>query len=236
MDYGDRDGFGQHGILGQDDDGRLLCHECGRWYRGLGSHIRRHGLTADGYRTAHGLSLTRELVSADIKEHLETRGRRTYAARPDIRNSLAGGRALAAASGNGVRVAAEQAPERRQRAAVRRANSARIAEVNATRGQRERERQETFARSEGHADLRSWLIAHQHLPDRQLGERLGVSRSRAGALRLELVGPQRKSAAQRADAVVLVLNGMSMREAAEQTGVCRDTLRYWVQTARADKA
>jgi predicted transcriptional regulator len=34
---------------------KVQCHLCGRWYRQLGVHLRRHGLTADEYRREIGL-------------------------------------------------------------------------------------------------------------------------------------------------------------------------------------
>ncbi|OIV39355.1 hypothetical protein BIV57_00470 [Mangrovactinospora gilvigrisea] len=52
------DGHGRFGILDADQDGQqVLCHECGRWVRGLGAHAwMAHGISAADYRAAHGLA------------------------------------------------------------------------------------------------------------------------------------------------------------------------------------
>lgn len=61
---GSRSGYGRYGVL--DDDGEtVLCHECGRRFRSVGSHLRlAHGMTAREYREVHGLPRGRSLVSA----------------------------------------------------------------------------------------------------------------------------------------------------------------------------
>jgi ROS/MUCR transcriptional regulator protein len=46
--------FGAIGVL-QDDGERVECHCCGKWYRHLGPHIPRHGITAPEYRALFGL-------------------------------------------------------------------------------------------------------------------------------------------------------------------------------------
>ena len=44
--YGERDGFGQYGVIDENDDG-LLCHECGFRYTHLGLHsAKSHDLLA----------------------------------------------------------------------------------------------------------------------------------------------------------------------------------------------
>ncbi|MGW1189233.1 MucR family transcriptional regulator [Streptomyces sp. NPDC002559] len=230
MKYGDRDGHGQHGIL--DDDGQtLLCHECGKRYISLSAHLRSHGMSSAMYRAAHGLSPALPLWSTQYRAHQRARSQKQYQNRPDIQKSLAGGRALAAASGAGTRTAADQAPTRRGRAAVRQAQSAHTSRLNASRGDRERARQEAVARADGYPDLRAWLIAHQSLSDRLIAERLGVSRSRAGVLRLHAAGPRRKNPKQRAAAVAQVLAGATAREVATRIGVSPDAVRGWVRAA-----
>lgn len=64
MHYGDPDGHGHYGILATDDDGLLICHECGHSWRHLATHARAaHGLLAADYRERHGLARTRALVA-----------------------------------------------------------------------------------------------------------------------------------------------------------------------------
>jgi hypothetical protein len=63
---GTPDGFGRFGYL--DGDDVLLCHECGRWYAGLGAHVYgAHGMTADEYRSAHGLARGAALSGAAVR-------------------------------------------------------------------------------------------------------------------------------------------------------------------------
>lgn len=58
-----------YGVLVRDEQSdTVLCHLCGQWFRALGSHVRVHGLTADGYRTAFGLYRTRPLTSREISK------------------------------------------------------------------------------------------------------------------------------------------------------------------------
>lgn len=71
MRYGDSDGYGRHGILDTDDDGLLICHECGKSWKHLATHLRRsHGIAAREYREAHGLPLTTPLVAPVVSEKM----------------------------------------------------------------------------------------------------------------------------------------------------------------------
>lgn len=62
-------GHGTWGAIATDDQGRLLCHDCGRWYINLAVHI---GMTHRGgtrtYRLTHGLLMSTPLVAADLSE------------------------------------------------------------------------------------------------------------------------------------------------------------------------
>jgi hypothetical protein len=63
LSVGEPDGAGVLRVLDETEDG-LLCHECGRRFVHLGLHAwRRHGVSADDYRVAHGLARTRGLVT-----------------------------------------------------------------------------------------------------------------------------------------------------------------------------
>jgi hypothetical protein len=75
---GDADGHGLFGVLDEPDDG-LLCHDCGWRGQHLGLHVyRAHGLTASGYRYAHGLKRTRGLVAASTRAVITENARRRY--------------------------------------------------------------------------------------------------------------------------------------------------------------
>jgi len=71
MRVGEVDGHGRYAVLDTDNEGRLLCHECGRWWQHLGTHaFGAHGLTAAQYRQAHGLGATTRLVGAGPRERM----------------------------------------------------------------------------------------------------------------------------------------------------------------------
>lgn len=76
--YGDPDGHGRYGILDRDDDtGRVLCHECGRWWQHLATHLAgTHGIRAADYRARHGLSTGTALIGSQVRAKLaESSGR-----------------------------------------------------------------------------------------------------------------------------------------------------------------
>lgn len=80
MRVGDPDGHGRYAQLERDDEGRLLCHECGTWWQHLATHVRgAHGIPAAEYRRAHGLGATTRLVGDGVRERMRT----AYAARGD---------------------------------------------------------------------------------------------------------------------------------------------------------
>lgn len=66
MQVGDADGYGRYGILDETTQG-LLCHECGRRYQHLASHITRgHKILVADYRTTHGLHASKPLVTVTV--------------------------------------------------------------------------------------------------------------------------------------------------------------------------
>ena len=67
MKTGDRDGYGRYGYLDGDDE-RIVCHECGKMYRALGTHLMKaHGMTAAEYKQAHGLPRGMGLVAPETR-------------------------------------------------------------------------------------------------------------------------------------------------------------------------
>lgn len=69
-------GRGIWGVLTTAADGRLLCHECGRWYVALGVHIGMvHGSVRE-YRLTHGLLMSQPLAATGLSTRLAaaTRG------------------------------------------------------------------------------------------------------------------------------------------------------------------
>ncbi|MGD9526420.1 MAG: MucR family transcriptional regulator [Dehalococcoidia bacterium] len=69
--YGGPDGHGRYGILDRDEQGRVLCHECGRWWQHLATHLAgTHGIRAADYRRTHGLSTGTALIGARTRAAL----------------------------------------------------------------------------------------------------------------------------------------------------------------------
>ncbi|MBP2333277.1 MucR family transcriptional regulator [Corynebacterium freneyi] len=65
-EVGSPSGHGRYGVLDVDGD-RVLCHECGGWYRSVGAHVgRAHDLAAREYKIRHGLPLGTALVAPDV--------------------------------------------------------------------------------------------------------------------------------------------------------------------------
>jgi len=62
-----RDGFGSKGVLMKDKvNGNLMCHECGKTYQHLGTHIKTHKKTAKQYKISHGLLIGGPLTTKEI--------------------------------------------------------------------------------------------------------------------------------------------------------------------------
>ncbi|EUA09722.1 ROS/MUCR transcriptional regulator family protein [Mycobacterium kansasii 662] len=71
MRVGDRDGHGAFGQLTTDENGHLVCHECGRAFLHLATHaMRTHGLSGAQYRARHGLELTAVLIAGEIRQKM----------------------------------------------------------------------------------------------------------------------------------------------------------------------
>lgn len=104
MNLGEQDGHGRFGVLDEDKDG-LLCHECGRRFTHLGLHAwRGHGLTADEYRKAHGLSRSRGLIASATRQVIAANARRSFGGKSQfiaVRDPTAA-RAARKASGAGM--------------------------------------------------------------------------------------------------------------------------------------
>lgn len=72
---GSPSGFGRYGIF-EDAGDVALCHECGRWVAGVGTHaVGAHGLRAAEYRERHGLPRGLGLVSTAVREAMSARSR-----------------------------------------------------------------------------------------------------------------------------------------------------------------
>lgn len=65
-------GHGTWGVL-TEENGRVLCHECGRRYAALGKHVADMHDGGRAYRLEHGLPLSLSLSSADLREQNRAR-------------------------------------------------------------------------------------------------------------------------------------------------------------------
>lgn len=64
-------GAGVYGRLGEDTEGRLICHECGKAYLCLAAHVfLAHGMTAAEYRDTYELPRTTKLTAASVRERI----------------------------------------------------------------------------------------------------------------------------------------------------------------------
>jgi ROS/MUCR transcriptional regulator protein len=92
------DGTGLHAPYGElvieASTGRVCCHLCGQWFVSLGSHLRRHGHTADSYRKTMGLCRSRPLVAQALSRSIATRQRAVYQRSPAMRARLAVGQQM----------------------------------------------------------------------------------------------------------------------------------------------
>lgn len=78
MDVGAPDGYGRFAVIDEQTDG-LLCHECRRRFTHLGLHVyKAHGISANEYRTAHGLG-RRGLVGSPTRDTIANNARATLA-------------------------------------------------------------------------------------------------------------------------------------------------------------
>lgn len=67
-------GAGVYGRITEDNEGRLICHECGQACHSLAAHIMRtHGMSAAEYRDAYELPRTTKLIAASIRERTGAR-------------------------------------------------------------------------------------------------------------------------------------------------------------------
>lgn len=72
-------GAGVYGRVTEDEEGRLICHECGRPCLSLAAHITRtHGMSAAEYREIYELPRTTKLIAASVRERTGE-----WAARPE---------------------------------------------------------------------------------------------------------------------------------------------------------
>ena len=69
------------GVLEYDpDEDKVKCHECGKWFSNIATHLRSHGLTAAEYKSANGLQPGSGLICERLRIARIRTGKRNYAA------------------------------------------------------------------------------------------------------------------------------------------------------------
>jgi len=56
-------GFGWYGLMSYNEEGKLMCHECGRFCNNLSTHIKMHNINKYEYKHKFGLLRGTKLVS-----------------------------------------------------------------------------------------------------------------------------------------------------------------------------
>lgn len=70
--YGDPDGHGQYGMISHDDQGKVICHDCGNSFNQLATHVRlAHDTQPAEYRETHGIGATTRMVSTETSAKLQ---------------------------------------------------------------------------------------------------------------------------------------------------------------------
>jgi predicted transcriptional regulator len=161
-----------------EEDGLLVCLECGRWYRGLGNHVTgAHGISADEYRLRHELPHGRALWAVDARQ---AAARRMMARVPSMVKAhttrLTGTRDEVARS-------LEAQRESWQRAGTRRLKRETWARMGRDKRLRTRNKYDELARTAGYADVDDLIDKTRDQPARFIATRLGISVSGAKWLR-----------------------------------------------------
>lgn len=161
--------------------GKLLCRDCGGWYRGLSAHLaNKHGVDAANYRERHGLAISARLESQDVQERRIVNGRERWASDLEFQKALRPTRTTSA-----ERIA--RMAKARQAGSVRPGAQAVRQEVGARLGRvlpnRIREEYEERARQLSYDSIADLLAATADLSGADLARLLGIAPHRARELR-----------------------------------------------------
>lgn len=164
-----------------EQNNRVQCLDCGRWYRALGNHLRlTHGVSVDEYQAEHQLPASRGLVPEDLREQMAERQRRRMAEDEQLRAVLATG-------AEQLRERAARAREVRartkDRAGVRRAWEESGRQAARRRTAQTRARYDELARAAGYSDVMDLLQKTTDVTAAQLAVRLGMTKTQIVKLR-----------------------------------------------------
>lgn len=168
------------GIQEYDEDGRLICLDCGRPFALLAPHLAQaHGTNTAQYREAHQLPRKLSLRAAAISERARQQGIDRYVHRPDIREAMTRGRTPAPET-----TAVTSSQETAMRPMVREARR------RGGQGHAEAARRRMTARVEalGHATIADYFAARVGTSVAAMARELGIARSAVSAWRLRAGG------------------------------------------------
>jgi predicted transcriptional regulator len=172
-----------------EEDGCLLCLECGRWFRHVGLHaVNAHEIDVDEYRRRHELPATLALCARDLRELLADKARDQYATTPRIRDGFAANRASIAEHPPPHQHTGDRAGVRAIRRAAAHAVAGRIGQLNAERAQAA---YDDKARALGYADIGELLEKSRTLYAHEVGSLLGVGPNTITKLRRRFGLPTR---------------------------------------------
>lgn len=156
------------GVQPYDDEGRLLCLECGQPFQLLAPHLARaHGMDTTVYRERHQLPRTLSLRAAALTDRARVQGRDRYQARPDIRANLKAGRRNAP-DNSAVASSQETAMRPMVRHARRRGGQGKM--------EAELRRRTEAVRAAGFVDLGAYLADREGATVSAMARELGLSR------------------------------------------------------------
>ena len=186
-----------------EENGRLLCRCCGRWYRSLGHHLRGgHDITPDEYRHHFELPASLRLMAGDLRDAQGQRGRQILESNPRVRDAFGVGehdrpeRLITLAKARKVK---QQTESRAGVQASKQAVGALLAQVSQQRAAQRRAELDTDAHSRGYRDFQHLLTETAHLTHEALDKMIGWGSGNAAKWRRKyhIAAGARAAAAQR---------------------------------------
>lgn len=164
-----------------EGDGKLLCRECGGWYRSLSAHLaNKHALDPASYRERYGLAIGACLEAEDVQQKRVANGKERWTSEPGLQEACRPNRTTSAERLARMRKARRISGARPGGRAVREETGRRLARVLP---ERTREEFEERARQLSHSSVVELLAATAHLTGADLARLLGVAQHRARDLR-----------------------------------------------------
>lgn len=164
-----------------EGDRKLLCRECGGWYRSLSAHLaNKHALEPASYRERYGLAIGARLEAEDVQHKRVANGKERWTSDPALQEACRPNRTTSAERLARTRKARRISSARPGGRAVREETGRRLARVLP---ERTREEFEERARQLSYSSVAELLAATAHLTAADLARLLGVAQHRARDLR-----------------------------------------------------